>query len=72
MLKSAVKQAFVQGGNPSVLMVTPTQKQVVSGFAGIAEQRYQAPSNANQQLLLVLLMYTYQTSVHYLLFLTDL
>jgi len=45
MLKSAVKQAFVQGGNPSVLMVTPTQKQVVSGFAGIAEQRYQAPSN---------------------------
>ena len=27
-------------------MVPPTQKQVVSGFAGIAEQRYQAPSNA--------------------------
>ena len=46
MLKSAVKQAFVQGGNPTVLMVTPTQKQVVSGFAGIAAQRYQAPSNA--------------------------
>ena len=45
MLKSAVKQAFVQGGNPSVLMVTPTQKQVVSGFAGIAQQRYEAPSN---------------------------
>jgi hypothetical protein len=45
MLKSAVKQAFEEGGNPSVLMVTPTQKQVVSGFAGIAEQRYQAPSN---------------------------
>ena len=45
MLKSAVKQAFVQGGNPTVLMVTPTQKQVVSGFAGIAAQRYEAPSN---------------------------
>ena len=45
MLKSAVKQAYEAGGNPSVLMVTPTQKQVVSGFAGIAEQRYQAPSN---------------------------
>src|SRR5210317_1087307 len=45
MLKSAVKDTFEQGGNPSVLMVTPTQKQVVSGFAGIAEQRYQAPSN---------------------------
>ena len=46
MLKSAVKKAYEAGGNPSVLMVTPTQKQVVSGFAGIAEQRYQAPSNA--------------------------
>ena len=46
MLKNAVKAAYEQGGNPSVLMVTPTQKQVVSGFAGIAEQRYQAPSNA--------------------------
>lgn len=46
MLKSAVKQAFEQGGNPSVLMVTPTQKQVVSGFAGIAAQRYEAPKNA--------------------------
>ena len=46
MLKSAVKSAFEQGGNPSVLMVTPTQKQVVSGFAGIAAQRYEAPKNA--------------------------
>src|SRR5210317_303734 len=46
MLKNAVKAAYEQGGNQSVLMVTPTQKQVVSGFAGIAEQRYQAPSNA--------------------------
>jgi len=45
MLKSAVKKAYEQGGNPSVLMVTPTQKQVVSGFTGIAEQRYQAPAN---------------------------
>ena len=44
MLKSAVKKAFEQGGNPSVLMVTPTQKQVVSGFAGVAAQRYMAPS----------------------------
>jgi hypothetical protein len=45
MLKNAVKSAYQAGGNPSVLMVTPTQKQVVSGFAGIAEQRYQAPAN---------------------------
>ena len=45
MLKANVKSCYENGGNPSVLMVTPTQKQVVSGFAGIAEQRYQAPSN---------------------------
>lgn len=45
MLKSAVKKAYEQGGNPSVLMVSPTQKQVVSTFAGIAAQRYEAPSN---------------------------
>jgi len=45
MLKSAVKKAFVEGGTPTVLMVTPTQKQVVSAFAGIAAQRYQAPAN---------------------------
>lgn len=45
MLKTAVKSAFTNGGNPTVLMVSPTQKQVVSTFAGIAEQRYAAPAN---------------------------
>lgn len=46
ILKNVVKQTYESGGNPSVLMVTPTQKQVVSGFAGIAQQRYMAPDNA--------------------------
>ena len=45
MLKAAVKSAYTNGGNPTVLMVSPTQKQVVSTFAGIAEQRYAAPAN---------------------------
>ena len=45
MLKSAVKKAYTAGGNPTVLMVTPTQKQAVSAFAGIAAQRFQAPAN---------------------------
>ena len=45
MLKEAVKSAYTNGGNPTVLMVSPTQKQVVSTFAGIAEQRYAAPAN---------------------------
>ena len=45
LLKAAVKSAYTNGGNPTVLMVSPTQKQVVSTFAGIAEQRYAAPAN---------------------------
>ena len=46
MRKDAMQQAFVSGGQPSILMVGPHNKTVVSGFAGIAAQRYQAPSDA--------------------------
>lgn len=42
MLKTAVKSAFTNGGNPTVLMTTPTQKVNVSAFAGVAAQRYMA------------------------------
>jgi len=45
-LKECVKSVFENGGNPTMLVVPPTQKQVVSGFAGIAAQRYEAPKNA--------------------------
>lgn len=44
MLKDAMQQAYVSGGQPSILMVGPYNKTVVSGFAGIAAQRFQAPS----------------------------
>jgi len=43
-LKECVKSVFENGGTPTLLVVPPTQKQVVSTFAGIAEQRYQAPA----------------------------
>jgi hypothetical protein len=46
MLQTAVKGVYTAGGNAKVLMVTPAHKQTVSGFAGIAAQRYMAPSNA--------------------------
>ena len=46
MLKDAMQKAWAAGGSPSVLMVGPHNKQVVSTFTGIAQQRYQAPSNA--------------------------
>lgn len=44
MLKDVMQQTWDAGGNPSVLMVGGHNKQVVSGFAGIAAQRYMAPS----------------------------
>jgi hypothetical protein len=46
MLKDAMQKAYTAGGNPSILMVGPFNKTQVSGFAGIAAQRYQAPTNA--------------------------
>lgn len=46
MLKDAMQAAFTAGGQPSILMVGPHNKTVVSGFAGIAAQRYMAPSDS--------------------------
>ena len=40
MLKTAMQSCFEQGGEPSMLMVSPYNKTVVSGFSGIAESRY--------------------------------
>lgn len=45
MLKDVMQKAYTEGGNPSILMVGPYNKTVVSGFAGIAAQRYQAPTD---------------------------
>ena len=44
MLKDVMQQTWDAGGNPSILMVGGHNKQAVSGFAGIAAQRYMAPS----------------------------
>ena len=46
MLKDVMQAAYTAGGEPSILMVGPHNKTVVSGFAGIAAQRYMAPDNA--------------------------
>jgi hypothetical protein len=45
-LKTVIKEVFESGGSPKILMVTPAHKQTVSAFAGIAAQRYMAPSDA--------------------------
>ena len=45
MIKTAVKSAYTNGGTPTILMTTPTQKVNVSAFTGVAAQRYMAPCN---------------------------
>jgi hypothetical protein len=40
MLKDVVAKVFTSGGTPSVLMVSPALKQVVSGFTGLSQHRY--------------------------------
>jgi hypothetical protein len=45
ILKTVIAEVYTSGGSPKVLMVNPTHKQTVSAFAGIAAQRYMAPSN---------------------------
>ena len=46
MLKEAVLKAYTEGGEPTMLLVSPAQKQVVSTFTGIAAQRYEAPKSS--------------------------
>ena len=45
LLKGVVAEVFESGGSPKILMVGSAGKQKVSSFAGIAAQRYMAPSN---------------------------
>ena len=44
LLKDVVSNCWTNGGTPSLVMCGANLKQVISGFAGIAAQRYQAPA----------------------------
>jgi hypothetical protein len=46
LLKEVIREAYINGGNPKVLYVSPIGKQKTSTFTGIAEQRYMAPGDA--------------------------
>ena len=46
ILKEIIREAYINGGNPKVLYVSPIGKQKVSTFTGIAEQRFMAPGDA--------------------------
>jgi hypothetical protein len=45
-VKDAMLKAYTEGGEPTMLLVSPAQKQVISTFEGIAGQRYQAPKSS--------------------------
>jgi hypothetical protein len=51
ILKDVIAKVFASGGTPSALFVSPTQKQVVSGFTGLAAQRYQVPTSGQATIL---------------------
>jgi hypothetical protein len=51
ILKDVISKVFVSGGTPSALFVSPSLKQVVSGFTGLAAQRYQVPTSGQATIL---------------------
>jgi hypothetical protein len=51
MLKDVVQKVFTAGGTPTLLVVPPALKQVVSAFEGLAQHRYN--SNATGQITIL-------------------
>lgn len=51
MLKDVVAKVFTSGGTPSVLMVSPALKQVVSAFTGLAQHRYNSNTTGEVTIL---------------------
>jgi len=51
ILKDVISKVFTSGGTPTTLFVSPALKQVVSGFTGLAAQRYQVPTSGQATIL---------------------
>lgn len=51
ILKDIVKQQWSSGGQTKMLMVGPFNKQVVSGFAGIADLRHNVPGEKQASII---------------------
>lgn len=51
MLKDVVQKVFSSGGTPTLLVVPPALKQVVSGFTGLSQHRYN--SNASGEVTIL-------------------
>jgi hypothetical protein len=46
ILKEIIREAYISGGNPKVMYVSPIGKQKTTEFTGIAAQRFMAPGDA--------------------------
>jgi hypothetical protein len=51
MLKDVVQKVFTSGGTPSLLVVPPALKQVVSNFTGLAQHRYNSNASGDVTIL---------------------
>jgi hypothetical protein len=51
MLKDVVQKVFSEGGTPTLLVVPPALKQVVSGFTGLAQHRYNSNTSGDITIL---------------------
>ncbi len=51
MLKDVVQKVFTAGGTPTLLVVPPALKQVVSGFTGLSQHRYNSNTNGDITIL---------------------
>lgn len=51
LLNNVIQSAYTNGGNPSILMVTPAQKVVASTFTGIATRYKDVPANSQAAII---------------------
>ena len=51
MLKEVVQKVFSSGGTPTLLVVPPALKQVVSGFTGLSQHRYNSNATGDITIL---------------------
>ena len=51
MLKDVVQKVFTSGGTPTLLVVPPALKQVVSGFTGLSQHRYNSNATGDITIL---------------------
>lgn len=64
LLKTAIQNAWTQGGNPRIIMVGPTNKQKVSAFSGIATLYRDTPAAGQATIIGAADVYVSDFGVH--------